>query len=156
MSYHPLPKFSTLWQDSGRQMLSMVGKQNITLVRAPTNTPFPWEWQHDIRVQIMAIKVKHGNTHNFLNLWFIIQLQQMILIHMPSILSTKFYMKEGLMCLMMTLGYYFPKTMLIGCNELCWSRVRRGMWGGLLGFHEWRYRSSSTTTRSLYSLWDML
>jgi hypothetical protein len=134
----------------------MVGKRNITLVRAPTNTTFPWEWQHDIRVQIMAIKVKHGNTHNFLNLWFIIQLQQMILIHMPSILSTKFYMKEGLMYLMMTFAYHFPKTMSIGCDELCWSRVRRGIWGGLLGFHEWRCRSSSSTTGSLYSLWDML
>jgi hypothetical protein len=43
----------------------------------------------------------------------------MILIHMPSILSTTLYMKEGLMYLMVTLAYHLPKTVLIGCDELC-------------------------------------
>jgi hypothetical protein len=37
----------------------------------------------------------------------------------PAIIRITTYMKEGLMYLMMMLDYHLPKTLLIGCDDLC-------------------------------------
>ena len=50
----------------------------------------------------------------------------MILIHMPSKLSTTLRMKEELTYLMVTMTYNLPYIELLGCDEIVWFVAVKG------------------------------